>query len=459
MAGITMTSNMRLDRSRKAQLNGSSITALRPGQSERYAFQRSASLVQLARIIGGTMIKRYIQTAWFLSVLSSLILLVLPNTSNAKLIPRRDPRAGVLDANHVVLVKQEVSDQFQIEEVYLGDSKPGDIINLPGFKLFTYQQYGPDIVEPITPDTRILLFLKHKEEDMSAWEITAYGYCFFWVHSLDKVYDLRKMARDSVALRKSWEVARDQLDERSRVEALWPFLWNNDGYFLRHTEAELKKVGPVAGDYIAQQFDAMTHDQRMELVRELGDYASSYSRQALLKHLKKLQQTHEKFLEQQGPNAKNLIEDWNTAPDEIKNIYGELYYGLAGLAKFKDQSDLPYIRELALWAVRYRFKQTCDAALEAFESMPDRSNLPVIDSIWNEFTVRPYHGNELTSWEVVRALHAHIYPEAVPLLVRFLDDRHTEQEAREALKEIAGIDAGKNPRAWLDWYKAQKQEK
>lgn len=405
------------------------------------------------------MTKRHIQIGWFSFISSLFIILALPDTSSAKLIPRRDPRAGVLDANLVVLVKQEVSDQFQIEEVYLGESKPGDVINLPGFKLFTYQQYGPDIIEPITPDTRILFFLEHKEGDMSAWGITAYGYCFFWVHNLDKVDDLRKMARDSLALRTSWEAARDQPDERSRVEALWPFLWNNDGYFLRHTEAELKKVGSVAGDYIAQQFYAMTHNQRMELVRELGFYASSYSRQVLLKHLKKVQHTYETFLEQHGPNAKSLIEDWNTAPDEIKNIYGELHYGLAGLAKFKDRSDLPYIRELALWAIRYRFKQTCDAALEAFESMPDRANLPVIDSIWSEFSVRPYRGNELTSWEVVRALHAHIYPEAVPLLVRFLDDRQTKQQAREALKEIAGIDMGKDPKAWLDWYRVQEREK
>jgi hypothetical protein len=405
------------------------------------------------------MAKRHIKIGGFSFILSFLVLVGLPQTSAAKLIPLRDPRAGVLDASLVVLVKPEANDQFQIEEVYLGESNLADIINLPGFKLFTYQQYGPDIVEPTTPVTRILLFLRHTEEDTNSWEITAYGYCFFWVHTLDKVDDLRKMAKETVALRKSWEAARDESDERSRVEALWPYLWNNHGYFLRQTEAQLKKVGAAAGDYIAQQFNAMTHNQRMELVRDLAFYSSSYSHQVLLNHIKKMQQNYERFLEKHEPNAKDLIDNWNAAPDEIKNIYGELYYGLAGLAKFNDQSDLPYIRDLASWSLKYRFKQTCDAALEAFGLMPDRANLPIIASIWSEFSVRPSDGDEMPSWEVVRALHAHIYPEAVPLLVRFLDDQHAGQEARQALTKIAGVDMGRNSTAWLNWYKAQALEK
>ena len=396
------------------------------------------------------------QARWFSMITFLILFLLLAQDSDAKLVPRRDPRAGILDASLVTLVKHEENDRFLVEEVFLGESNPGDIIMLPDFKLFTYQQYGPDLIEPITPDTRILLFLQPKKEAPNAYEITAYGYCFFWVHDLNKVDDLRRMAKNTVELRKSWEAARNIPDESMRVEALWPYLWNDDGYFLRHTEAELEKTGAVAGDYIAQQFETLPHDQRMELVRKLGTYRSSYSHDVLIGHLKKMQQVYERFLVKHGPDAKSLIDELNTAPNEVKEIYGELYYGLAGLATFKDPSDLAYIRELALWAVKYRFKQTCDAALEAFQSMPDKANLSIIDSIWSEFSVRQHVGNEMTAWEVVRALHSHTYPESVPLLVGFLDDQHARQEAREALTAIVGKDLGKYPKAWLDWYKTQK---
>jgi hypothetical protein len=84
--------------------------------------------------------------------------------SLAKLVPPRDYRYGILDAEVVVLVSQESTSRFRVEEAFLGNAKKGDSIELPGFKLFTVQQYGPDIVEAITPHTRILLFLRHQEE-------------------------------------------------------------------------------------------------------------------------------------------------------------------------------------------------------------------------------------------------------------------------------------------------------
>jgi hypothetical protein len=148
-----------------------------------------------------------------------------------------------------------------------------------------------------------------------------------------------------------------------------------------------------------------------------------------------------------------LIEDWNHAPEEIKEIYGELYYGLAGLASFKDQADLPFMRELAMWAVGRRFKQTCDAALSAFRTMPDEANLPVINAIWREFSSRQFPGNELISLDVVRTLRTHVYSAAVPLLVGFLKDAHAGSEAREALGQIVGQDLGQDPDDWMDWYK------
>lgn len=109
-----------------------------------------------------------------LLVLSCLLL--SSSDSLAKLVPARDYRNGILDAEQVVLVSQESPGSFRVEEAFLGSANSGDSIELPGFRLFTYQRYGPDLVEPITPDTRILLFLRHKKEMPAAWEPTDFGY-------------------------------------------------------------------------------------------------------------------------------------------------------------------------------------------------------------------------------------------------------------------------------------------
>ena len=56
-------------------------------------------------------------------------------TSNAKLIPRRDPLDGALDATLIVIMRPQSQDMFQVEEVFLGDAIRGQSLTLPGFKL------------------------------------------------------------------------------------------------------------------------------------------------------------------------------------------------------------------------------------------------------------------------------------------------------------------------------------
>ena len=43
------------------------------------------------------------------------------------------------------------------------------------------QREGPNIVEPITANTRILLFLQHKKDRSAEWEPTYFSDSFFWV--------------------------------------------------------------------------------------------------------------------------------------------------------------------------------------------------------------------------------------------------------------------------------------
>jgi hypothetical protein len=61
-------------------------------------------------------------------------------------------------------------------------------------------------------------------------------------------------------------------------------------------------------------------------------------------------------------------------PENINDVTGDIYYGLAGLADFHDRGDLPFIRTLALWSVKYHLEQTADVAVDAFRDMPDKAN-------------------------------------------------------------------------------------
>lgn len=135
------------------------------------------------------------KTSAFSTIYGCLLLFLLSEESYAKLVPPRDPREGVLDSSLVSIVRPETKGRFRIEEVFLGDQRVGDAIKLPGFRLYTIQARGPELVEPMTPDTRILLFLKSKE---NGWEVTDYGYCFFWRHEPKKVKELRAMAEEAV---------------------------------------------------------------------------------------------------------------------------------------------------------------------------------------------------------------------------------------------------------------------
>jgi hypothetical protein len=392
----------------------------------------------------------------FRSAFAAAMILPMAHRSYARLGPVRDPREGILDSSLVLIVSKARTNSFRVEEVVLGAKKIGDTISLPDLRLYTVHMYGPERVEPITPETRVLLFLKSNEKAPDTFEVTHDGECFFWVQDVAKVGDLRRQAEDAVKLRRSWEQAKGIQDERKRVEALWPYLWGHGVSFLRHTQKELQRMGAVAGDYIAERLPGMSPGERMTLLPELGAYGSERLHAALINYLQQQQKGYDAFLKNHGPDKKSLIEDWNSAPNEIKDTWGQLYYGLTGLASFRDRRDLPFVRKLALWAIDYRFKQTCDAALGAFRDMPDKANLPVIDAIWKEFSTRPYKGNELSPFDVTRALSTHRFPETVPVLAQLLGNDKANNEARAFLTAIVDQDLGENPKEWLDWYESHK---
>jgi hypothetical protein len=116
---------------------------------------------------------------------------------------------------------------------------------------------------------------------------------------------------------------------------------------------------------------------------------------------------------------------------------------------------LPLIREIARWAVNHQLEQTCKAALDAFRTMPDQDNLPVISLIWEKFPFGSAQRDEIFHIDVIRALWTHKYARTGPLLAPFVADDFAVSEVQAALSEIVGRDLGKTPQPWLDWYQAR----
>lgn len=382
-------------------------------------------------------------------------LLLSSSVSFAKLVPARDYRNGILDAELVVIVSRESPSSFRVEQAFLGSANSGDSIELPGFRLFTFQQYGPDIVEPITPDTRILLFLRHNKEMPAAWEPTDFGYSFFWVQNPEQVPQLRKTAEQAVGLRRRWEEAANTPDLRRQAEALWPFLSMKDygPSFLEHTKSTLQKIAPISGDYFAEHFDEMPQWNRMDLFKNAGAYGGNKLHQKLTNYIKAQQNFYESSATTYKLNDHNALTSWNTMPESVKDSYGDIYYGLAGLASFQRRDDLPVIREITRWAVKYGLEQTCEAALDAFRTMPDEDNLPVISLIWEKFLQGSGERDEIFHVDVIRTLCAHKYAQTVPLLAPFVTDGFAGAEAQAALTAIVGQDLGEKLEPWLAWYR------
>jgi hypothetical protein len=373
----------------------------------------------------------------------------------AKLTTRPDYRNGILDAELVIIVLQHSPDGFRVGEVFLGNANKGDSIELPGFRLFTEQRYGPDIAEPITADTRVLLFLHHKKDAPAVWEPTYFGYSFFWVQDPTQLIQLERTAEQAVALRRRWEEAANISDLRRRAEALWPFLSMKDygPDFLEHTKSALRNISPVSGDYFAEQFDNMPRWNRADLFKEAGAYGGDKLHRTLTNYIAAQQQLYESSAWTYKLDHNDALTSWNTMPENVKDITGDIYYGLAGLASFQRRDDLPMIQEIARWAIKYGLEQTCEAALEAFRIMPDRDNLPVISLIWRKFPLGSGNGDEVFHVDFIHTLCAHKFAQTVPLLAPFVTDRFAGADAQVALSEIVGRDLGETPQRWLDWYK------
>ncbi|MBN1919480.1 MAG: hypothetical protein JW889_16405 [Verrucomicrobia bacterium] len=403
-----------------------------------------------------------------LRALAIVLAMMTPLLAFGREPPIKDSRDGAFQSELIAIVSHTEGDAYRLEEVFLkpndalapdaaeaGESLGvGDAISLPGFELYSYDAwgFGHDRVEhPITSDTRILLFLKRKEGDARTWEVAGYGYCFFWVDDPSNLDQLRREATTAVTLRTDWEEAAAIDDPRARVAALWPFLWNTGSTCFRVTLDEFAKAGEVAGDFVAERFPYFSSSERMSLMTSFGRFGGDKLHDVLVSHLESLRNLYPSYLPGAEADVALSKDELRAKTTVRREMSGELYYGAAGLAHFKRTSDLPFIRDLGVWAAKYGLGQTCEAVLSALQHMPNEQNVPLIEAIWREFNARAYEYNNLFPHAVTNALIAHRSRESIAVLTRLLDDPNAGENAHSSLIQIVGEDLGRNPQPWLDW--------
>jgi len=398
---------------------------------------------------------------YFLSAFLFSILLSCCHYAQARIIPWADPM-NALNASCIVIVRStDKKETFRITEVLLNDKqfpvKSDDIITLPDFTLRVGQQFGDDLVKPITSQTRILLYLQRNPKDSTHWEITQRGLAFFWVNDPHFTDILQHIAHQAIHIHNQWVAALNTSRPKQQVKALWPFLKNYNRKFNWQTQAQLQKIGTPAGDYIANHFATLSRENRSMFIYSLSKYKSERLHLVTLQYVKQRQQEYEFFLQHHKITDKMYFDYWDKLPEEVKDISHDISSGLSGLAENSDHSDLPYIRKLTLWAVKYRLIYVCKAALYAFRTMPDKANLPVISAIWKEFSTHQNPDRKIAPWDMFEVLQGYKFPEAVPLLTQLLTDKDkgNSMQAESFLAEIAGKDLGKTPKPWLDWYEEQ----
>ena len=278
--------------------------------------------------------------------------------------------------------------------------------------MVTEQQYGPDIIERITPNTKILLYLRHKKDAPSEWEITDFGWSFFWVQNPEQTQQLRSLAEKATDLRRRWEDATNISDPMQRASALWPFLSAKDfgASFANQTKLALQKIAPASGDYFAERFDDMPTWDRMDLFKNAGAYGGDKLHEKLTSFIEAQQKIYESYASTHNLTGDDAQAVWYSMPVAVRESSGNINYGIAGLASFQRRDDLPLIREIARWAVKYGQYQTCKGALDAFRTMPDEDNVAVISLIWEK-----YGGNDDETFPVqmIETLRTHEYVETV----------------------------------------------
>jgi len=335
---------------------------------------------------------------------------------------------------------------FMVTGVFWGDAEYGDSIDLGDFKLRIPQREGDDIVEPITAETSILLYLQRSKKSPNQWEPTYYRESYFWVQRLEDYKLLKLTAQRAVTLRREWEYAAATPDPRQRLAALWPFLSFEYGveFFVR-TEEQLKKI--ASPEFFDRPFSEDSNYPRAR------DYLTEQWHKKLRVRLQGLERT---YREQVSASDRSPNEVDGQKRETEEELAREIASGIYEISAAQDYQDLPLIREMAFLSAKYHQERIAYATLNAFWSIRDKPDLPAIEATLNAFRPDYKPGTwKSVVWSAEKLVCDYHYAGAVPLLAPFVADEYTGKGAQFCLREIAGFDLGANPKAWIDWYQSE----
>lgn len=358
------------------------------------------------------------------------------------------------NANLVVIVAPVSGQNFRVERVEWDDNtiktRVGDTLILPPFELGRLRLFRPDSIKPFTPDTRILLYLR-RDAKTNRLSIAQAGRAFFWVEKSEQIGRLIRQAQRLVAAQREWKSALAAPRGVRRVAAIYPFLAKYEWRFNLRARRELTKMGALSGDYLAPRLATLHSTTRRTILDDISGIRSPKLHRALLLHLAQQQKRYENHLAASGPNEKKRIDAWNNLPPVTRSVRAELWSGLRALTAFKARRDLPFIRHVARWSVKYRFRDNADVALDAFYLMPDRANVAVVGALWKEFSTHKFPAYALSPFKVKHTLASHRFPETVTVLAPFLHHKNRDlvQQTRALLVRLVGRDVGSEPRAWI----------
>jgi hypothetical protein len=386
------------------------------------------------------------------------LLLVLCTTllslnSFARFISPRNPLDGVLDADLVVIMRRSPVDEngklFMVLETFWGDAKFGDSIDLGDFKLRIPQQYGDDIVEPITSETFILFFLQRSSNSPKRWQPTDYRESYFWVQNPQDYALLELAAQRAVVLRRQWEHAARIPDLKQRVAALWPFWSFEYGVsFSMRTKEQLKKI--TSPEFFDTPFPEDSNYPRS------SDYLTGEWHKNVRARLEERGRAYQEFVAASAKASKDV--DGEKRRETETQLVRGISSGIYKLSAARNPDDLPLIREMALLSAEYHQDRIAYAALSALSPFREKMNLPAIEVLLNAFRPDYKPGTwKSVVWKAEKLVCDYRYVETVPLLAPFVADESTGRGAQFCLQEIVGFDLGQSPKAWIDWYQSESK--
>ena len=84
-----------------------------------------------------------------------------------------------------------------------------------------------------------------------------------------------------------------------------------------------------------------------DLFKDAGEYGGDKLHRTLTNYIAAQQQLYESSTLTYKLDHNDALASWNTMPENVKDITGDIYYGLGSLASFHRRDDLPMIQEIA----------------------------------------------------------------------------------------------------------------